>query len=463
MGLLKKICKEICRPFRQGSRGMGRVMKSIGGKSFGNFMERALNTIIDTVAVVGASVYGGPIGAASISAILAGSYNLSDKDIFKAGVLGGASAFVSNLSNELIIAKGLGIKTVAATGILNGSIAAASGQNVIKGIAYGYGGLICPSNPLLVASIKTIAEKDIDAGILHIVGFETGKYVQAYINTTKTIDKQIKEENKEIFGNNQKKVSNDKINNSIKKDVELYNLVKNELIEPYKESLKTDYVNSDKKIKHIFNSVHEKLNDSMWNLKTSIALKTNKINNQLVYQISPESGLAITADINKHIGIGVKDNNWSISSGFSNIYPRGFVVKYAVNTHIFNSDILDLTVNHSIKENNGYCFTSKMYNTISNNSNKLTTEYHVNADCIAVAGVGSTAPIFAPQLMIPAFGTMLTVPAFAYANTKDNELDNKTIKIDKKSLSYKINSGNNPKLNYKISEMLRDCNMINKL
>lgn len=460
MGLFKKICKEICRPFRQGSRGIGRAMKFIGGKSFGNFMERAFNTILDTIAVVGASIYGGPIGVASINAILAGSYNLSDKDIFKASILGGASAFVSNLSNELIIAKGLGIKTVAVNGILNGTVSVASGQNVINGIAYGYGGLICPANPLLVASIKTIAEKDIEVGILHIVGFETGKYVQAYINTTKAIDKQIKEENKEIFGINQQKVSNDRITNSIKKDVELYNLVKNELIEPYKESLKTHYVNSDKKIKHIFNSVHEKINDSMWNLKTSIAIKTNKINNQLIYKISPNHGLAMTADVNKHLNIGLKDDNWSISSGFSNVYPRGFVVKYAVNTLQYNSDTIDLTVDHSIKENKGYCFTSKIYNTTSNNSSKLTTEYHINADCVALAGIGATATVIAPQIMIPAFGTMVTVPAFAIASENDVE-DNKTIKINKKSLSYKINSGNNPKLNYKIGEMLKDCGIIN--
>ena len=127
-GFFKKLCKEICRPFRQNSKFIGKTFRCLGFKRFGNFIERALNTAVDMVAIVGSSIYGGPIGVAAMSSILAAANNVSDKDIFKAGLLGGASAFASTLTNQLVIAKGLGIQTFATTGIINGSIAAASGS-----------------------------------------------------------------------------------------------------------------------------------------------------------------------------------------------------------------------------------------------------------------------------------------------------------------------------------------------
>ena len=104
MGLFKKICREICRPFRRASRGIGRIAKHIGGKHFGAFIERALCTITDMIATTGAGLFGGPLGVAAATAILSGEKNLSDKDIFKASILGGASAFISVLNNELILA-----------------------------------------------------------------------------------------------------------------------------------------------------------------------------------------------------------------------------------------------------------------------------------------------------------------------------------------------------------------------
>lgn len=460
-GFLKKICKEISRPFRRASKSAGKFARHVGGRKFGNFIERAFNTVIDTAATCGAGIFGGPAGVAAVSAILAASHNLSDKDIFKASIVGGASYFVSILSNELIAAKGIGMQTIATTGLMNGTIAACNNKNILHDMTYGYAGSIAPNNPLIIAAMKTIAEKDIDSGLLHIVGFETGQYLQGYINTTKAIDKHIKQEDKEIFEkrmhNNQ--IKKHRIECSIKKDVDMYNLVKNDLLEPYKKSMETDYVTKNHNIHTKFKEIHEKINDNMWKLKTRIAMKTNEVNSSLVYQISPTSGINITTDINKHLGLSMGTDEWSVSAGLSNIYPRGFVVKYAT-TKQLSSNVSNMpTISNKFldKTIKGFCQTTKTYNTtnvstdgITNST--MTTEYHTNADCIIGAGIGATAIVSAPQIIIPMLGSTLG-PALACAS------NNKTKSL---KIADKVNSGTNPKLNYKIMEMLNDQNIVNK-
>lgn len=470
MGLFKKICREICRPFRQVSRATGRIAKHIGGKHFGAFIERALCTITDMIATTGAGLFGGPLGVAAATAILSGEKKLSDKDIFKASILGGASAFISVLNNELILAKGLGISTIATTSITNASLSAMSGDNVLKGVVYGFGGLIAPNNPLLVASMKTIAEKDIEKGLLHIVGFEAGQYLQAYVNTTEHIEKQIKQEDKEIFGPNRKNNTVKKINSSIKKDAELYNFVKNELIEPFKESIKSNHVNKRTEIRKKFDEIYEGVNDKMWKLKTRIAAKTNEINSQLVFKIHPESGLQLTADIDKTMSIGMGTDNYSVGAGLSKIYPRGFVVKYTVHKKTENNLPIDISEKFSEKTNKGYCYTTKTYATVGTDATKLTTELHMNADCAIIAAAGATVAVLAPQT-IPAIGISLMIPAVASAqNSPPNTTNIDTTKLIDvtatcygKKISYKINSGKYQKLSDRVSQCLHDDSMVNRV
>ena len=460
----KKICKEICRPFRQASRGMGRLARHVGGKKFGDFIERALNIAIDAALNVGSATFGGPAGVAAINALLAASYNLSDKDILKAAIIGGASAFCSILSSELVAAKNLGIQTIMATTIINGSLAAASGQNIVNGIAYGFGGLICPGNPLLVAAMKTIAEKDIEAGLLHVVGFETGQYLQSYINVANHIEKHNKGEDKLIFGPNKKNVTPSQINKSIKKDVELYNFIKNEMIEPLKESVNLPTHTSE--VKHKFVKVYEKVNKNTWELKTRIAMKTNELNATLVYKIHPESGLAMTANINKHLGIKTSDT--SFSAGLSSVYPRGFVVTYGafkdlpMMTNLLSIDNNTLTPSFKFMEhtNKGTCYTTKTYNENTIDSVKMTSEYHVNADCIAATAVGATIAVIASQT-IPAMATSLLVPLSASASVVEATMVNNTILPI--TLGERINSCINPKLNFKLGEQINDPDVVNKI
>ena len=348
---------------------------------------------------------------------------------------------------------------------------------MLKGVAYGFGGLIAPNNPLVVASMKTIAEKDIEKGLLHIVGFEAGQYLQAYVNTTEHIEKQIKQEDKEIFGPNRKNNTVKKINGSIKKDADLYNFVKNELIEPFKESIKSqakcDYVNKSTDARKKFDEIYEGVNDKMWKLKTRITAKTNEINSQFVFKIHPESGLQLTADIDKTIGIGMRTDNYSVGAGLSKIYPRGFVVKYTVHKKTDNNLPIDISEKFSEKTNKGYCYTTKTYATAGTDATKLTTELHMNADCAIIAAAGATVAILAPQT-IPAMGASFMIPAVASADTHTpNSLPDMKIDTTKlidvtstcygKKISYKINSGKFQKLSDRVSQCLHDDSMVNRV
>ena len=77
--------------------------------------------------------------------------------------------------------------------------------------------------------------------------------------------------------------------------------------------MKSNYVNSDQKIKNKFLDVYSKINDSSWKLKSSIALKTNKLNSSIIYEISPSHGLNISADFNKYI-TGYTVDTWTAST-----------------------------------------------------------------------------------------------------------------------------------------------------
>ena len=251
--------------------------------------------------------------------------------------------------------------------------------------------------------------------------------------------------------------------------MELYNLIKDDLIGPYKESMKSDFVTANPHINKKFEEIYEKINDSMWKLKTRIAMKTNEVNSSLVYQISPAAGLNLTADINKHLGLGMGTNNWSVSAGLSNIYPRGFVVRYATSKQLDTHEVMNLSSIPGIsnmsygdkfldKTTKGYCYSTKTYNTTSLSTDgivnsTMTTEYHTNADCI----IGAAAIVVAPQIAIPTLGgalgpTVLFAPALASAD-----------QTKRLTLADKFNSGTNPKLNYKIIETLNDTNMVNKM
>ena len=420
-GLFKKICKEISRPFRQSSRSLGRLARNIGGEKFGNFIERALNVITDTVAICGAGIFGGPAGVAAATAMLSASQNLSDKDIFKAAIIGGASSFVTILSSQIVAANGLGLTTVATNAVMNGTISAASGQNVLKGVAYGFGGLIAPNNPLLVATMKTIAEKDIEAGLLHVVGVETGQYLQAYVNTTKHIDDHVEKEKIIISKSKNDKILTKNINKSIQKDADLYKFVRDEMIEPYKESMKVDHLPA---VKEQFEKTYEKINTSMWKLKTSMTDKTNELNVQVIDKIRPDYGQIISSDINGVPRIGIKTDDWALSTGLSSIYPRGFVVKYDVINDA--TPMIDLTENnfslektsHTFSEqvNRGTCYTSKSYNTIKHDSAKATIEYHANVDCIIASGAIATVAVLVPP-SIPYMAWLVAIPVAANADT----------------------------------------------
>lgn len=228
----------------------------------------------------------------------------------------------------------------------------------------------------------------------------------------------------------------------------------------------------DRKIKQIFKSTHEKINASTWALKTRIALKTNKINSSLAYQISPAHGLSISADINKHLGLNVQTDNSSVGAGLSNIYPRGFMVKYTAikktdlnltGINVADSKLMSLNLSDKFLEDTqkGYCYTTKTYNTTNTDSVNMTTEHHINSDCVIGSAIGASAAVFVPQIVIPSIiGTSLLTPALVSADSTNSSI-NYLKQIDKKSLIYKINSGQNMKLNYKISDMLKHSDMIN--
>ena len=443
----KKCIKEIQRPFKRASRFAGKTFKIIGFKKFGNYVENMLNEIIDSTIYLGAAMFGGPIGVAAINALTAYVDGVSAKDIFKSSLIGGMSLFTQSLTNGLINAKSLGL----VTNIIQN-------KNDVKGILYGVGDLICPSNQLLVTTIKTIASKDIDKQILDVVGLETGKYLQAYVNTSKSIESHIKHTKK------------------IEEDIILYNFVRNEMIPPYNESLKSKYVNDDHKIKNKFMEIYDKINSNTWKLKEHIAKKSNQlfdnVKNEIINSntslktnlkisahnldtsmscnINIAEGLSVSAD---HKSLGVSNNSSSTSFGLSTIYPRGLMVKYSTHKPIesfpinINGDILK-------KTNHGYCFTHKTYNTVGIDSIKMTTEMHVNSDCMIGAGLIAAVP----QLVIPA--AVVMTPVIASANTDsemiNSKMSNSVIPINKKSLSYKINSGKYPKLNYKLSQMIKE-------
>jgi hypothetical protein len=414
-GFFKKLCKEVCRPFRQSSRAAGRMARKLAGKKFGAFIEKTLNAVINTVATVGASAFGGPVGVAAALAVLEASEGISDKDIFKAAILGGASAFVSILSSELLAAGGI-TGAVITNGIGQSAIAGAAGENPLKGMMYGGLGM---GNPLLVAAVKTIAEKDIEAGLLHMVGFETAQYMQACINTQKYIDTEQDNEMYNVVDDTHCKTKEDnkiynkinKTNKLLKKDYELHNFI-NEEIKPSLTETTSTYVDGiQNEIRSKFISITDDLNHSVGDLRSRIAIKANSISASVAYIVHEDTGLKLSADIYGHIGL--KTDDWAMSTGMSDVYKRGISITYKT-TKYTEQKIQAVTSVKTLEQyNKGACFATRTYNTIESDSVAMVHEFHTNTDCVLGAGAIATAIVCAPITITAAAGAAVGTAAIS--------------------------------------------------